>query len=118
MRVVASDTDTAWTGNPTASLNRSSPPSRRAGTAGLSVAHGIMQTHSGAIVAHSEPGKGSQFELYFPRATEVVALDAAGNAAPTRDGRASTSSTSTTTKRRCFDQADDGTLGLPCKRLP
>jgi CheY-like chemotaxis protein len=35
---------------------------------GLSVAHTIMQGHEGAIVAHSEPGKGTTFELYFPRA--------------------------------------------------
>jgi PAS domain S-box-containing protein len=34
---------------------------------GLSVAHTIMQGHEGAILAHSEPGKGSTFELYFPR---------------------------------------------------
>jgi len=46
-----------------------------------------MQAHEGAIVVHSEPGKGSQFELYFPRATEVVALDAAGNAAHASEGR-------------------------------
>jgi PAS domain S-box-containing protein len=39
---------------------------------GLSVAHGIMQAHEGAIVAHSEPGKGSSFELYFPRAQSVA----------------------------------------------
>ncbi len=40
---------------------------------GLSVAHSIMQTHEGAIVVHSEPGKGSMFELYFPRARAVAA---------------------------------------------
>jgi PAS domain S-box-containing protein len=39
---------------------------------GLSVAHGIMQAHEGAIVTHSEPGKGSSFELYFPRAQGVA----------------------------------------------
>ncbi|MDP1675208.1 MAG: response regulator [Burkholderiales bacterium] len=40
---------------------------------GLAVAHGIMQAHDGAILVHSEPGKGSRFELYFPRADEAVA---------------------------------------------
>ena len=40
---------------------------------GLSVAHGIMQAHEGAIVAHSESGKGSTFKLYFPPAREVAA---------------------------------------------
>jgi len=39
---------------------------------GLSVVHGIMQTHDGAIIVHSEPGKGTRFELYFPRAEEAV----------------------------------------------
>ena len=40
---------------------------------GLSVAHGIMQAHQGGIVAHSEPGKGSRFELYFPHARDGAA---------------------------------------------
>ena len=40
---------------------------------GLSVAHGIMQAHDGGIVAHSEPGKGSRFELYFPHGRDGAA---------------------------------------------
>ena len=48
------------------------PPGKGTGL-GLSVAHGIMQAHEGAIVAHSEPGKGSAFKLYFPPAREVAA---------------------------------------------
>ncbi|MEX2198381.1 MAG: ATP-binding protein [Burkholderiales bacterium] len=47
------------------------PPGKGTGL-GLSVAHGIMQAHEGAIVAHSQPGKGSRFELYFPRAQGVA----------------------------------------------
>ena len=55
---------------------------------GLSVAHGIMQTHEGAIVVHSEPGTGSRFELYFPHAPEAVAaLGATGDPGSASAGR-------------------------------
>ena len=33
---------------------------------GLSVVHGIMQTHQGAVHVESAPGQGSLFALYFP----------------------------------------------------
>ncbi len=33
---------------------------------GLSVVHGIMQTHQGAVDVQSQLGQGSQFTLYFP----------------------------------------------------
>ncbi len=39
---------------------------------GLSVVHGIMQAHEGAISVDSRPGKGSTFHLYFP-ALELAA---------------------------------------------
>ena len=55
---------------------------------GLSVVHGIMQAHEGAIVAHSEPGKGSRFELYFPRAPGAgAALGTTEDARPASEGR-------------------------------
>ncbi len=36
---------------------------------GLSVVHGVMRSHQGAIEVHSVPGQGSTFSLYFPSAT-------------------------------------------------
>ena len=34
---------------------------------GLSVVHGIVIAHEGAIAVHSTPGQGSRFELYLPQ---------------------------------------------------
>jgi signal transduction histidine kinase/ActR/RegA family two-component response regulator len=39
---------------------------------GLSVVHGLMQSHHGAIIVRSELGKGTQFDLYFPAAEEAA----------------------------------------------
>jgi signal transduction histidine kinase/ActR/RegA family two-component response regulator len=46
---------------------------------GLPVVHGIMKQHEGAIMAYSEPGRGTRFNLYFPAAEESA--EAAGSAA-------------------------------------
>ena len=37
---------------------------------GLSMVHGIMKSHGGAVTVESAPGKGSSFALYFPAAKE------------------------------------------------
>ncbi len=35
---------------------------------GLSVVHGIMEQHGGAVTLYTHPGRGSHFHLYFPAA--------------------------------------------------
>ena len=49
---------------------------------GLSVVHGIMQTHQGGIDVQSTPGQGSRFTLYFPVTAQRPALPMAEPTAP------------------------------------
>ena len=37
---------------------------------GLSVVHGIVKSHGGAVLVYSEPGKGTTFNLFFPELDE------------------------------------------------
>jgi PAS domain S-box-containing protein len=43
---------------------------------GLSVVHGIVKSHSGAILVDSQFGKGTTFSIIFPVAEEAVVLEA------------------------------------------
>jgi CheY-like chemotaxis protein len=42
---------------------------------GLSVVHGIVQQHGGAITVQSSLGQGSRFDVYLPAAAEKSATD-------------------------------------------
>src|SRR5690606_35133030 len=51
---------------------------------GLTVSHGIVQEHDGAIEVPSTPGKGTRFILRFPAATD--AQPRASSIAPDSEG--------------------------------
>lgn len=53
---------------------------------GLSVVHGIVKSHGGAIEVESHPGKGTTFHVFFP-AIEAAAELPAGEAVPLPCGR-------------------------------
>ena len=43
---------------------------------GLSVVHGIVKAHRGAIAVHSSLGEGARFDVYLPLASDAAAADA------------------------------------------
>lgn len=44
---------------------------------GLSIVHGIIKRHEGAVTVHSRPGNGSTFEIYIPALEERMLSPAA-----------------------------------------
>ena len=51
---------------------------------GLSVVHGIVRDHDGAVTVASEPGKGSEFHVYLPTAKAPMEQEALSAGAPPR----------------------------------
>lgn len=55
---------------------------------GLSVVHGIVKSHRGAITVYSEPGQGSVFHVYLPKLEQAAPPSYVGDASiPTGQGR-------------------------------
>ena len=54
---------------------------------GLSVVHGIMRQHDGAVTVDSEPGRGTAFHLYFPTVDDNGAAASEDPGAPVPVGR-------------------------------
>ena len=48
---------------------------------GLSVVHGIVKAHRGAITVHSVPGEGARFDVYLPLAASVPSASVTEEAA-------------------------------------
>ena len=62
------------------------PPGEGTGL-GLSVAHGIMESHDGVVTVYSRPGEGTVFHLYFPEyAGEVNEVGTDGDPVPVGNG--------------------------------
>jgi CheY-like chemotaxis protein len=53
---------------------------------GLSMVHGTMRSHGGAVTVESTPGKGSSFHLYFPAEKEKVKKEEVGAPAQSLPG--------------------------------
>ncbi|HEV2897220.1 MAG TPA: two-component system VirA-like sensor kinase [Pseudaminobacter sp.] len=56
---------------------------------GLSTVHGIVSAHHGAINVKSKPGKGTTFEVYFPRIEQEIPEEEAPET-PVRNGHGET----------------------------
>jgi len=49
---------------------------------GLAMVHGIIKSYGGSIIAHSERGKGSTFQIFIPRIDSEVGNDGIEDAEP------------------------------------
>jgi PAS domain S-box-containing protein len=79
---------------------------------GLSVVHGILQAHGGAVVVESQPGKGTTFRLYLP---PVEAED--GAPAPDQGAAATSPAPSLSGSRHILYLDDDESLTFLIRRL-
>ncbi len=86
---------------------------------GLSVVHGIVQAHEGAITVESEPGKGTSFTLYLPVAeSEDGGASEAPPVQPAQAGaEARIAAAATATGQRILYLDDDEALVSLMKRL-
>ena len=79
---------------------------------GLSVVHGIVQTHKGSIEVSSEPGRGTSFVILLPAAPQ-----APGHASPVNDGHQATQPTDVGAGRSILYIDDDEALAFLVQRL-